>query len=58
MTDVPLAFPTVVPPWPHRDRLRITGVGAIVTAPGRSPLVVVRVDTNEDGLYGLGRATL
>lgn len=57
MTDVPTAFPTVVPPWPHRDNLRVTAVRAIVTAPGRTPLVVVRVDTNVDGLFGLGCAT-
>lgn len=59
--DVPAetepALPTVTPPWPHRDRLRITGVRAIATAPGGTPLVIVRVDTNEPGLYGLGCAT-
>ena len=40
-----------------RDRLRITGVRTIVTAPEGQPLVVVRVDTSEPGLYGLGCAT-
>lgn len=45
------------PPWAHRDKLRITGVRAIVTAPEGIPLVVVRVDTNDPGLYGLGCAT-
>jgi mannonate dehydratase len=44
-------------PWPARDALRITGVRAIVTAPDGIPLVVVRIDTNEPGLYGLGCAT-
>ena len=45
------------PPWSHRDELRITGMRAIVTAPGGIPLVVVRIDTNTPGLYGLGCAT-
>jgi mannonate dehydratase len=44
-------------PWPSRDGLRVTAVRAIVTAPDGVPLVVVRVDTNEAGLYGLGCAT-
>ncbi|OLF17463.1 enolase C-terminal domain-like protein [Actinophytocola xanthii] len=44
-------------PWPARDTLSITGVRAIVTAPEGIPLVVVRVDTSEPGLYGLGCAT-
>lgn len=44
-------------PWPARDRLTITSVRAIVTAPEGTPLVVVRVDTSEPGLYGLGCAT-
>jgi mannonate dehydratase len=51
----PLA--NVNPPWEPRDGLRITGVRAIVTAPAGTPLVVVRIDTNEPGLYGLGCAT-
>jgi mannonate dehydratase len=44
-------------PWPGRDKLAITSVRAIVTAPEGLPLVVVRVDTSEPGLYGLGCAT-
>lgn len=44
-------------PWPDRDDVRITGVRAIVTAPEGVNLVVVRVDTSVDGLYGLGCAT-
>jgi mannonate dehydratase len=44
-------------PWASREDVRITGVRAIVTAPEGIPLVVVRVDTNVDGLYGLGCAT-
>lgn len=44
-------------PWPARDKLSITGVRSTVTAPEGIPLVVVRVDTSEPGLYGLGCAT-
>lgn len=44
-------------PWEAVSDLRITGVRAIVTAPGGIPLVVVRIDTSEPGLYGLGCAT-
>ena len=44
-------------PWPARDGLRITGVRAIVTAPEGVALVVVRIDTSDAGLYGLGCAT-
>lgn len=50
-------MPETQAPWPARDTLRITGVRAIVTAPGGVPLVVVHVDTSEPGLYGLGCAT-
>jgi mannonate dehydratase len=47
------------PPW-QRDEtsgIRITGVAAILTAPEGITLVVVKVTTNEPGLYGLGCAT-
>ncbi len=57
LSEVPTQMGNVAPPWPHRDGLRITGVRAIATAPGGTPLVIVRVDTNEPGLYGLGCAT-
>jgi mannonate dehydratase len=50
-------MPETQAPWPHRDGLRITGVRAIVTAPEGVNLVVVRVDTTDDGLHGLGCAT-
>src|SRR6185437_3079962 len=39
------------------SRLRITDVRVIVTAPEGVNLVVVRIDTSDDGLYGLGCAT-
>ena len=45
------------PPWTSRDSLRITSGRCIVTAPDGIPLIVVRLDTNESGLYGLGCAT-
>lgn len=50
-------FRTFDQPWPAREGVRITGIRAIVTAPEGTPLVVVRVDTDVDGLYGLGCAT-
>lgn len=48
---------TFAQPWPVRDDLRIRSVRTIVTAPEGIPLVVVRIDTTEPGLYGLGCAT-
>lgn len=51
------SLPEVQPPWTARDSVRITAVRAIVTAPEGVPLVVVRIDTSDDGLYGLGCAT-
>ncbi|GAB3395608.1 D-galactonate dehydratase family protein [Humibacter soli] len=56
-TDIPAADPAFEQPWPARDGLRITEVRAIATAPEGIPLVVVKVSTNDDGLYGLGCAT-
>ncbi|MFI6392923.1 enolase C-terminal domain-like protein [Nonomuraea sp. NPDC050547] len=52
-----MIMPETQAPWPAGDGLRVTGVRTIVTAPGGVPLVVVRVDTSEPGLYGLGCAT-
>lgn len=43
--------------WRNADPVRITGVRAICTAPDGVRLVVVKVTTNVDGLYGLGCAT-
>ena len=57
MSDWPESLPETQPPWPGRDNLRITGVRAVVTAPEGANLVVVRIDTSEPGLYGLGCAT-
>jgi mannonate dehydratase len=37
--------------------LKITSIKAILTAPERIRLCVVRVETSEPGLYGLGCAT-
>src|SRR3954466_7884176 len=48
---------TFAQPWPVRDDIRIRAVRAIVTAPQGIPLVVVKIDTTERGLYGLGCAT-
>lgn len=44
-------------PWDTGPEVRITTLRTIVTAPEGIPVVVVRVDTNEPGLYGLGCAT-
>ena len=41
----------------NRSPLKITGVKAILTAPARIRLCVVKVETSEPGLYGLGCAT-
>jgi mannonate dehydratase len=52
--------PTVAPP-PAPDKklpgLKITDIKTILTAPAGIRLVVVKVMTNEPGLYGLGCAT-
>lgn len=41
----------------EKEKLRITNVRSILTAPAGIRLVVVKVETNEPGLYGLGCAT-
>ncbi|TDE11202.1 enolase C-terminal domain-like protein [Jiangella asiatica] len=47
------------PPWQRDDPagVRIADVRTVVTAPAGVPLVVVKVLTSDDGLYGLGCAT-
>ncbi|HEX4724276.1 MAG TPA: enolase C-terminal domain-like protein [Pseudonocardiaceae bacterium] len=57
LLDASGGLPEAIPPWTARDDLRVRRVSAIVTAPEGIPLVVVRVDTSEPGLYGLGCAT-
>ncbi|SDK55815.1 mannonate dehydratase [Glycomyces sambucus] len=52
-----MTIETFANPWPSREDVRITSVRAIATAPDGTALVVVRVDTNVPGLYGLGCAT-
>src|SRR5258705_10452233 len=42
---------------PNLSPLKITRVKAILTAPARIRLCVVKVETSEPGLYGLGCAT-
>ena len=44
-------------PAPRLSPLKITKVKAILTAPSRIRLCVVKVETSEPGLYGLGCAT-
>jgi mannonate dehydratase len=57
LLDADGGLPQARPPWTSRDGLRVTAVHAVVTAPEGVPLVVVRVDTSEPDLYGLGCAT-
>ena len=46
------------PPWQESSGgTRITGVRALLTAPEGITLVVVKIETSDPGLYGLGCAT-
>ena len=58
--SAPLPEPVVPQPWEPSGgmpALRITDVQTILTAPDGIRLVVVKVLTNEPGLYGVGCAT-
>lgn len=51
--------PLTAPPWqaPGSGGTRITRVRTILTAPENITLVVVKIETSDPGLYGLGCAT-
>src|SRR5689334_12726470 len=51
------AAPTATGQGPRLSPLKITKVRAILTAPARIRLCVVKVETSEPGLYGVGCAT-
>jgi mannonate dehydratase len=45
------------PPPPAKEPIKIAKVKAILTAPARIRLCIVKVETSEPGLYGVGCAT-
>src|SRR5437867_384376 len=51
------ASPPPAPPARGQPPLKITRVRSILTAPERIRLAVVKVETSEPGLYGVGCAT-
>src|SRR3954454_16969290 len=60
MSGTPQVEPTIPPAWEPTGgmpALRITNVKAICTAPDGIRLVIVKVETTEPGLYGIGCAT-
>ena len=60
VTRTPLSAPLLAPaPWVEERgaKIRITAVRTFLTAPHGCPHLVVRVETNEPGLYGLGCAS-
>src|SRR3954453_1743555 len=60
MSGTPQVEPTIPPAWEPTGgmpALRITNVKAICTAPDGIRLVIVKVETSEPGLYGVGCAT-
>ncbi|MFE4670470.1 enolase C-terminal domain-like protein [Streptomyces sp. NPDC056716] len=58
MADAP-ATPLAPAPWIEERgaKIRITAVRTFLTAPHGCPHLIVRVETNEPGLYGLGCAS-
>lgn len=60
VTRTPVHTPLLAPaPWVEERgaKIRITAVRTFLTAPHGCPHLVVRVETNEPGLYGLGCAS-
>ncbi|WP_371543387.1 mandelate racemase [Streptomyces sp. NBC_00554] len=60
VTRTPVHAPVLAPaPWVEERgaKIRITAVRTFMTAPHGCPHLVVRVETNEPGLYGLGCAS-
>ena len=58
MSSLQLTPPVVPSPWePTGTPVRIADIKAVCTAPDGIRLVIVKVDTSEPGLYGVGCAT-
>ena len=51
------AIPPAWPPFGGDDAIRIRNIRVILTAPDNIQTVIVKVETTEPGLYGLGCAT-